>query len=474
MTKEELMKLEKEEIIVLLLTIIEQQAQEISELKRRLNQNSKNSSKPPSSDGYNKPAPKSLRQSSGKPVGGQKGHDGSGMKLIGEVNETFNHRPVECEKCPHQTECTSSREINETRYEIDIQINPLTTAHQTVRVCCPQTGKVLTGSFPAHVSGTLQYGVNVSALAVALNTVGMVSINRTHEILSGVFGLSISTGTISSMISDCAEQVRPAVDLIREAIKSEPLIHTDETGVTVDKKTAWAHVACTDKLTHIEVQENRGQKGMDAIGILMIFVGTVIHDCFSPYFKYAVRHGLCVAHLLRELISVTENTGQAWAQSMIDLLLQMKKTKERVIAQGKNNASPYFLRKFSRLFDVITADALLHNPIPIREPGKRGKVKRGKAGALIDRLILHKDKYILWFTDFSVPFDNNQAERDIRMFKVKLKVSGCFRSLTGANDFALIASYVGTARKNGVNAFNAIKDALTFKPFIPYRVSTTD
>ena len=467
MTKEELMKLEKEEIIVLLLTIIEQQAKEIAELKRQLNQNSRNSSKPPSSDGYSKPSPKSLRKASGKPVGGQKGHDGSGMKLFGEVSETLIHEPVECKKCPHQTECASSREINETRYEIDIQINPLTTAHKTVRICCPQTQQLLTGSFPTHVSGTLQYGVNVSALAVALNTVGMVSINRTHEILSGVFGLSISTGTISSMISDCALQVRPAVESIKEAIKSEPLIHADETGVSVDKKTAWAHVACTDKLTHIEVCENRGQKGMDTIGILMKFMGTVIHDCFSPYFKYALRHGLCVAHLLRELIGVTENTGQAWAQSMIDLLLEMKKTKEKLIAQGKNCASPYLLRKYDRAFDLITADALLHNPIPIREPGKRGKVKRGKTGALIDRLILHKDKYILWFTDFSVPFDNNQAERDIRMFKVKLKVSGCFRSLSGANDFALIASYVGTARKNGVNAFNAIRDALNFTPFLP-------
>jgi transposase len=231
MNKEELMKLEKEEIIVLLLSIIEQQAKEIAELKRQLNQNSKNSSKPPSSDGFNKPAPKSLRKSSGKPVGGQKGHEGNGLKLIGEPNATFTHEPIECTNCTRKSECDSARVIKETRYEIDIQIEPLTTAHQIVIVNCPHTQTVLTGSFPGHLQGTLQYGVNVSALTVALNTVGMVSINRTHEILSGVFGIPISTGTVSNMVSECAQTVRPAVAAIKEAIKSEPLIHADETGV---------------------------------------------------------------------------------------------------------------------------------------------------------------------------------------------------------------------------------------------------
>lgn len=451
-------------MVVLLLTIIEQQTKKIAELESRLNQNSKNSSKPPSSDGYKKP-PQSLRKPSEKKVGGQQGHKGSGIKLQCEPDSFVIHEPCECSGCPIRTECKAKQVVNETRYELDINIKTMTTAHQSVVVYCPQSSLMLSSCFPEHIKGTIQYGVNIEALAVSLNTVGMVSINRTHEILSGVFGVQISTGTISSMVANCAKSVSSTVSEIKEAVKTEPLIHSDETGVNVDGKTVWAHVASTDKLTHIDVQEGRGKEGMDAIGILMMFVGTMIHDCWAPYFHYACRHSLCVAHLLRELIGVKENTGQAWAQSLIDLLLIMKQTKENLISHGYDAASAYYLKKYSQMFDTILSDALIHNPIPVREPGKRGRLKRGKTGALTDRLILYKDMYMLFFTDFSVPFDNNQAERDIRMFKVKLKVSGCFRTLKGAKDFALISSYVGTARKNGFSAFQAIKGALLKRPF---------
>jgi transposase len=474
MNKDELMKLEKEEIIALLLGVIEQLTAEVTELKARLNQNSKNSSKPPSSDGFNKPKPTSLRKPSGKAIGGQKGHEGNGFAFPSKINNTVTHDPIECGTCQNKAECITSRLVKETRYEVDIQIETVSTAHQTVVMQCPQTKAVLTSCFPAHITGTMQYGVNIEALAVALNTVGMVSINRTHEILSGVFGVSISTGTISGMVSGCAESVAPVVSDIKELIKVKPLIHSDETGVDVDGKVAWAHVASTDKLTHIDVQEKRGQAGMDTIGVLIHYMGTVIHDCFAPYFNYDVRHGLCVAHLLRELAAVVQNTGQAWAQSMIDLLLAMKQMKEQIISKCKDTASIYLRKKYSRLFDDVMADALLHNPVPVRVPGKRGRVKRGKVGALVDRLILHKDKYILFFTDFDVPFDNNQAERDLRMFKVKLKVSGCFRTITGAKNFAVISSYVGTARKHGIHAFHAIKDALLKKPFRPLFIGASE
>jgi len=474
MNKEELLKLEKEEIVALLLGIIEQLTKEIAELKAQINKNSKNSSKPPSSDGYKKPQPKSLREPSGKKAGGQQGHEGSGLKLLNAPNEFVIHEPSECTQCRMKEECEAQKVVNATRYELDINIETMTTAHQTVVVHCPKLSGVLSGSFPEHIKGTMRYGVNIEALAVSLNTVGMVSINRTHEILSGVFGIPISTGTISAMVAGCAQSVAPTVLEIKQAIKTEPLIHSDETGVDVDKKTAWAHVASTDKLTYIEVHENRGRKGMDAIGILIAFIGTVIHDCWAPYFQYVFRHGLCVARLLRELIGISENTGQIWAQSLIDLFLEMKRIKENLISRGYDTASAYYSRKYNRMFDAILAEALMHNPVPIREPGKRGRIKRGKTGALVDRLILYKDMYMLFFTDFNVPFDNNQAERDIRMFKVKLKVSGCFRTLQGARDFAAITSYVNTARKHGSSAFQSIKDALLNKPFSLAFAGTTE
>jgi transposase len=424
--------------------------------------NSKNSSKPPSSDGYQKP--KSLRTPSGKKPGGQLGHEGHGLGVVREPDEIVVHGPQECNGCPMAEKCNSNQEIDETRNEIDIEIRPVVVAHQKAKRYCPQRETTLQGEFPSNIRSSVQYGVNLEALAVSLNTVGMVSMNRTHEILSGVFDVPISTGTISNMVSECAEAVASSVEEIKEAISSEPLAHADETGSRVDQKTVWAHVLSTAKLTYIAIHEKRGTEGMNAIGILMAFLGILIHDCWAPYFTYGhVRHGLCNAHLLRELTAVWENTQQDWAQKLTKLLLAMKKTKEELLSRNITEGSPVLLEHYSCEYDAILAGALLQNPIPMKT-GKK-KPKRGKTGALVDRLLLRKEQYLLFFADFSVPFDNNQAERDIRMFKVKQKVSGCFRTMDGAKDFAAISSYVGTARKHGVPAFQAIRDALLGNPF---------
>ena len=460
MKREELEHLDKNELIVIILTL----AAKVAELEARLNMNSKNSSKPPSSDVFNKP--KSLRKPSGKKAGGQFGHEGNGLKLMSEPDKYVVHEPEECAHCPNAANCNADKTVCDTRYEIDIIINTSTTAHQITSVVCPLSTEVLTGRFPEGVNSLMRYGVNIEALAISLNTIGTVSVNRTHEILSGVFGVPISTGTISTMVSGFADTIQEPVKEIKGAVIEAALTNNDETGARMDKRTVWAHVASTDKLTYIEVQESRGKKGMDAIGILCAFLGTVIHDCWASYFLFtAIRHGLCNAHLLRELTAVVENTKQAWAQALIDLLMRMKSVKEKLLEQNKHGPTADLVQKYSLEYDKILADALEHNPPPIRDPAQKGRSKRGKTGALVDRLILHKDKYLLFFTDFSVPFDNNQAERDIRMFKVKQKVSGCFRTMEGARDFAAIMSYIGTARKNGVSGFNAIKNALVGSPF---------
>jgi transposase len=467
MRREDLERLDKNELIEIILALIEK----VSELEARLNMNSKNSSKPPSSDGYNKP--KSLRASSGKKSGGQPGHEGHGLKLFSEPDNFILHEPQECAHCPNASMCHGNKTVYETRHEIDINISTTTTAHQIMRVECPLSARVLTGRFPEGINSSMQYGVNMQSLAISLNTVGMVSINRTHEILSGVFGVPISTGTIATMVSCCAHKIAGPVNEIKEAVIMEPLIHNDETGTRVDKQTVWAHTASTKRLTYIEVQQGRGKAGIDAIGILNAFLGTSVHDCWASYFLFtAIRHGLCNAHLLRELTAVVENTQQAWAQELIDLLLQMKSVKEKLILQNKHGPTSFSLEKFNLDYDKILAAALEHNPVPTRDPAQKGRPKRGKTGALVDRLILHKEKYLLFFTDFNVPFDNNQAERDIRMFKVKQKVSGCFRTMQGAHDFAAILSYVGTARKHGVSGFYAIKNALVGNPFSVFSAAT--
>ena len=480
MNREELLKLEKEEIIDILFAVIEQQAKtigqltlKVAELEARLNQNSKNSSNPPSSDKFGNPTPKSLRKPSGKKPGGQKGHKGSGLRIMQEPDQYIEHHPSDCECCPNAGSCAERKQIGETRYSIDIKIETETTAHQTLYVLCPRSNKMIEGKFPEHITGTTQYGVNLAALAISLNTDGAVSINRTHEILSNVFNIPISNGTISNMVSGCAQIVQPQVDEIKEAVENAPIIHNDETGIRIDKKTHWAHVASTALLTYIAIHCKRGREAMDAIGVLLNYCGTSIHDCLASYFTFGgIRHGLCNAHLLRELTAVVENTKQKWAEELIELLLEMKAYKERRLGQGKNKASPQAFRKYSNRYDGILTIAMEQNPILPKIAGR--KPKRGKTGALVDRLLLRKDGFLLFFTDFSVPFDNNQAERDIRMFKTKQKVSGGFRTVDGAKDYASIMSYTGTARKHGIPPFISIRDALLGSPFSLKSVIATE
>jgi transposase len=470
MNQDDLLKLDKNEIIEILLAtfaLVEEQAKEIAELKARLNQNSTNSSLAPSRDVFSKP--QNLRKPSGKKAGGQKGHKGNGFKLIhppGVIVHHYPHYPVQCVDCVHADGCMELSQVSDRRYEVDIEIKTITTEHQTLRVQCPLTDELLTGDFPAGINSTVQYGVNLESLAISLNTIGMVSINRTHDILSGVFNVSLSTGTIATMVKNCAHVLSKPVSDIKNNILGEFLVHFDETGTRVNEKTHWAHVASTKDLTYISIEEKRGKKGMDESGILPNYVGTGIHDCWFSYFKYGkIRHSLCCAHLMRELTAVTENTQQMWAQQLTDLLLEMKNTKDELIAQGLEEAPELVWREYSRTYDEILEEAQAQNPVPEKDPNKKGRLKRGKVGALIDRLVLRKGQWLLFFTDFNVPFTNNQAERDIRPFKVKQKVAGCFRTVDGAKEFATIMSFVSTAQKRGKSAFLAIKDALVNQPF---------
>ena len=476
--REEIMKLPQGEAIDLLLGVIGElmavvaaQGAKIAELEARVNQNSQNSSKPPSGDIYKRA--KSARGTSGKGAGGQEGHEGHGHKIMQEPDEIKKHMATGCEGCERYGACIEEARAGETRYEIEIEVKPKVTAHRAMGVICPKTGGEKIGEFPPEIKGTIQYGLNIETLAVTLNTMGMVSIKRTHEILKNVFGVPISTGTISTMVERCAEAVREPVEAIKEALREEEVVHYDETGTRVEERNHWAHVASTAQLTYISVEEKRGQVGMESSGVLPNYNGVGIHDCWEPYFKYdEMEHGLCGAHLLRELTAVTENTGQEWAQKLSDLLLDMKKVKEDLISQGNEQAPEYVWERYELAYDEIVNEALAANPLPEKDPGKRGRAKRGKVRALVDRLANRKFNWLLFFIDFIVPFTNNQAESDIRVFKVKQKVSGCFRSKSGADNFAAILSFISTARKNGFSAFSAIKDAFLGSPFSLSHTST--
>ena len=444
--------------------IIRTQAELIKRLQEQLNMNSKNSSKPPSSDGFNKPKIPNMRKPSEKKPGAQWGHNGNkGLEFPETPDEVRQHLPQNCLTCPDREQCKS--QVMQKRNEIDIEIRLIHRQHQTIGKQCPKTGDAMIGDFPKNITGNLQYGANLKALAIALNTAGMVSINRTSEILKDVFGARISVGTVQAMVKSGAAVVRPDVDNIKERIKQEEIVNLDETGTKADSHTMWAHVASTALLTHISVEESRGKAGMEAAGIVPFLRSIGVHDCYASYFTFAFIHALCNAHILRELTGIFENYGQKWADEMLELLREMKRTKDELLESGAREAPNETWENFSEKFDRLVEKAIAENPpLPPTEPGKRPK--RPKPLVLAERLKERKAGFLLFFANFDVPFDNNQAERDFRMFKVKQKVSGCFRSKDGAVDFAIIMSFLGTARKHGLSAFSALRDALIGKPFI--------
>ena len=429
----------------------------IAELEERINKNSQNSSKAPSTDGYQKPLPKGLRKASGKKQGGQRGHKGSRLHINKEPTETVFYMPEKCAECPRQAKCRKRACVAETRYVADAVVDITLTAHESLEIVCPRSKERRRGPFPTDVNAPMQYGDKLNALVVAFHTVGAVSTNRIHELFGNVFEIPLSTGTVINMVSNCAAKVKPVVDRDRDKIAAGPLAHFDETGCRVNQRLNWVHVASTSSETYLCLSEKRGSKGMDEGGVLPAFHGIAVHDCWAPYWKYDMEHGICCAHLLRELNGIQENhPEQKWPSYFSKLLLDMKGAKEAAILAGQDGMRAAQYEKLLRRYDRILATAYRENPEPKATPGKKGRRKRGKVLALIDRLRKYKDAVCLFIKNFAVPFDNNQAERDLRMVKVKTKVSGCFRTEEGCRDFLNILAYTSTAKKQKINPFHAI------------------
>ena len=474
MTKDEIINAqawqikEQAETIKSLQKTIDELKQIIQELTEKLGQNSRNSSKPPSSDGLSKPSPKSLRKRSGKKAGGQKGHPGTHLATIAEPDEVIQHIPSACSLCPSQDTCIKYAHKGETRHIIDAVVDVKIIAHQALEINCPLQRETYRGAFPESIKAPVQYGENLQALAVALNTIGAVSVKRTHEILSKVFNIPLSTGAISGMVERCAARLEDTVEKIGDRVAASSINNCDETGTRVDGKTMWVHDVSNGEYTHLTIHEKRGREGMDAGGVLPEFTGIAVHDCWAPYWKYEdIGHALCCAHLLRELIGVEENhPQQQWATAFKELLLEMKAAKEKAMAKGKEGLSHYYLEKFDQVYDRIIKQAYRKHPVVENGEKKRGRKKKGKVLSLVERLAKHKESICLFIKNFAVPFDNNQAERDIRMVKTKTKVSGCFRSIDGARNYLKIMSYVGTAKKQKINPYEAIRQAILGNPDI--------
>lgn len=449
------------------------QGEVIQELQAKLSKNSKNSSKPPSSDGYKKEnRTESLRPKGKKPKGGQPGHKGETLKPTDNPDETETHDKACCENCQASLENVEVSGVEE-RQVFDIPaMKIVVTAHQASIKICPECQTSNKGDFPENVNQPVQYGDGVKTVATYFNNEHFIPVARTAQIFKDLFGQSPSEAVILKANKQLNQHIQPARAAVKEQLHQAEVLHSDETGLRVEGKLHWLHSASTDKLTDYEVHKKRGREGMDAAGILDGYEGNLVHDHWKAYFAYDdCVHIACNAHHLRELIYIEKQFRQPWAGEMVTLLVEIKDTIDDT-KTDKNHLSETQLRLFEKRYDALIIIGFEENPFVAAEviegkAKKRGKPKQTPAHNLLVRLRDFKAGTLAFMYDFSIPFDNNLAERDVRMVKVKQKVSGGFRTLEGAKEFASIRSYLSTARKNSVSIFGAIRDAFSGNPFIP-------
>jgi transposase len=475
----ELSHAQKDELIVALFAQVqslgEQQAvliARIAQLEGRLALNSKNSSKPPSSDGLNKPAPKSLRLSGQKPNGGQKGHSGSTLRQSAQVDETIAHQAgSRCRAC--QLEMLD-HEVAETRQVFELpELRIRTVAHQQIRSTCT-CGAVHLGAWPEGVNAPAQYGASVKAVSVHLNQHHLTPLARTAALMQDLHGVSLSQASIQSFAQDAARLLRPTVAAIGRAVQGAGVVHADETGIRVKGKLHWLHCAVTLTLTWLAPHARRGTLAFEALGLLQGIKGVLVHDGLASYKGLQCTHSLCNAHHLRELVYIHEQENEKiwdpWAQQMIALLLQA--LKEVALAAGPldGQRQAWFEAQWSELLE--RGEAL--NPQTGRTgtsldagTGARGRTKQSKAANLLKRLREHRCDVWRFISDEGVPFTNNLAEQALRMSKVKQKISGCFRTEHGADTFFTIRSYLATMAKQKANLFDCLVSTFNRHPIQP-------
>jgi transposase len=462
------------ERIVQLEAVVEQQREQIATLLERvraleahLAKDSHNSGKPPASDGLARKT-RSLRRRSGKRPGGQLGHRGETLRLVATVDEIVEHRPAACAACGAKLD-DAAVVVRERRQVHELPTLPLRiTEHQRLQLRCPVCARMSAGTFPAMAPSRAQYGPRLRALAVYLVEQQLVPYARVRALLADLFGTHVSRGTLVQWVQQGATALGPVEAQLKAALARVPVLHNDETGVRQAGTLAWAHVASTARLTHYAVHAKRGSEATAAIGILPAFTGVSVHDGWVGYRAHtACRHALCNIHHLRELTFLEEQYEQIWAKDLKVLLLEMKAAVEQARAAGSRQLPSTTRTAFVARYQALLASGHAANPPPERRPRQRGRIKQTPAQNLLERLWLGQDQVLAFLDDLSIPFDNNQAERDLRMLKVQQKVSGSFRSAAGAAAFSRIRGYLSTLNKQGVTLLAALETLFIGEPLYP-------
>ena len=448
---------------------------EVADLKRRLAANSRNSSRPPSSDGLSKPpVKKSLRRASGRKPGGQPGHEGGHLAAVADPDEVVTHSPVCCDGCGGAlggapVQATERRQVFDLP-EIGLRV----IEHVVERRRCG-CGCVTAAAFPAGASAPTQYGPGVRALAIYLIARQHLPYQRTAELFEAWLGAPVSTGTLAGYVAQGAEDLQGFLDEVHRQIIGAPVAHFDETGARVDGRLRWLLAASTEQLTFYALHDKRGKDGLDHAGVLPRFAGIAVHDGFAPYRHYtAAGHALCNAHHLRELQAIIEadpDTTQTWARAMDRLLRDLQRTVAVAKSCGHDDLDVLQLAGYRGAYQQIIATGYRENPPNTNRTGRRGPIAQTAARNLLGRLDRHREDVLRFAHDFQVPFDNNLVERDIRMIKLQQKISGCWRTSTGADHFLALRAYLSTARKQGRHIIDALTRLAAHDPWMPQSAS---
>ena len=434
----------------------------VAKLEGQVAKNSSNSSKPPSSDGWHKPKPKSRRERGKRQSGGQPGHKGETLKMVDTPDESVVHPVTVCRHCQYDLSQTAVQRV--VRRQV-FDLPPLrlhVSEHQAEVKVCGGCGGRTRALFPDGVNAPVQYGPKVLAHAAYLNSYHLIPSARVREWFADCVGQAVSEGVIERAVAQLADAVAPALDVIFEGVTRAAVVHCDETGLRINTGLHWLHTACTEALSYYTVHRKRGDEALLDAGVLPNCHGWAVHDGFKPYFGFKrVRHALCNAHHLRELQFALEHDNATWAQAMHDLLLAMKQQREA------GDLSADTLKRLQTRYDAIIATGFNAFPLLPRPPNTRGRVAQHPVTNLLIRLRDYRDAVLAFLHHPEVPFDNNLAERDLRMMKVKQKISGCFRTWAGAEVFAAVRSYLATARKQGISMLRAAYLAFLGSPFIP-------
>jgi transposase len=456
---------ELRETVLELRSVVDVLRAEVAELKRQLGQHSRNSSRPPSSDSpFSRPAPKSLRRKSGRKPGGQPGHPGSTLALVDNPNERKRHEPGPCTGCG--ASLADAPEVGMERRQV-FDLPPMTVRvieHQLIARRCG-CGRTSCGAAPAGVAAPVQYGPRITAIVLYLYVGQFLSKKRTAQALAELFGTPVCEGTVASMTARAADGLDGFLTQVGERLAQAEVAGFDETGLRVAGTLHWVHCARTGKYTLITCHPKRGRGGINDAGVLGRFRGVAVHDAWAPYDTYLdVEHQLCCAHAQRELQAVADLAGPdldwCWATQAADALVTMQKLVAEATAAGAEAIDPYALDKQIQLYRSAAQ-------IGMTQTSARSSTVMKKHNALARRLLDRQDDYLRFTSDWRVPADNNGSERDIRMIKLRQKVSGCLRTLTGAKQFCAIRSYLSTAAKHGRTFFDTLVMLAKGQPWMP-------